>query len=206
MSSVTNTLPATEKGEARRQQVLDAATKCFRRSGFHGTSIARICKVAGMSPGHIYHYFENKEAIVEAIAKREEQDIFELARKVQEDESGGNLAARVARQVPDSVDRCLDPAYLELQLELAAEAARNPTIRRILRQSDAVVTSEFMALSNRVGLPHGLDEAEVELRMKMISAIFNGLMVRGAVGESIDREQMIRLVEKLIRFLLDDAP
>lgn len=194
-----------EKGEARRQQVLDAASTCFRRNGFHGTSIAKISKAAGMSPGHIYHYFENKEAIVEAIAKREEQNLSELARKLQEDESGGSLATRVARQASDSVDRCLDPAYLELQLELAAEAARNPAIRRILRQSDKVVTGEFMALSNRVGLPAGMDAAEVELRMNMISAIFNGVMVRGAVGAEVDRKQVSRLVEKLVRCLLEDA-
>lgn len=203
MNATTQPLPVQEKGEARRQQVLDAATECFRRNGFHGTSIAKISKVAGMSPGHIYHYFANKEAIVEAIAKREEHDISELARKLQENESGGSLVARVTRQVADSVDRCLDPAYLELQLELAAEAARNPAIQRILRQSDKVVTAEFMALSNRVGLPGGLDEAEVELRMNMISAIFNGVMVRGAVGAEVDRKQTTRLVEKLIRCLLD---
>lgn len=203
MNVTTHPQSAQEKGEARRQQVLDAATECFRRNGFHGTSIARISKVAGMSPGHIYHYFENKEAIVQAIAKREEHDISELARKLQEDESGGDLVARVTRQVADSVDRCLDPAYLELQLELAAEAARNPAIQRILRQSDKVVAAEFMALSKRVGLPGGLDEAEVELRMSMISAIFNGVMVRGAVGAEVDRKQTTRLVEKLIRCLLD---
>ena len=194
---------AQEKGEARRQQVLDAASACFRRNGFHGTSIAKICKAAGMSPGHIYHYFENKEAIVQAIAKREEQNITELARKLQEDEAGGSLATRVARQVGDSVERCLDPASLELQLELAAEAARNPAIRRILRQSDQVVTGEFMALSNRVGLPDGMDAAEVELRMNMISAIFNGVMVRGAVGAEQDRKQVSRLVEKLVHCLLE---
>ena len=194
-----------EKGEARRQQVLDAASACFRRNGFHGTSIAKISKAAGMSPGHIYHYFENKESIVEAIAKREEQSLSELARKLQEDESGGSLATRVARQVVDSVERCLDPAHLQLQLELAAEAARNPAIQRILRQSDKVVTGEFMALSNRVGLPDGMDAAEVELRMNMISAIFNGVMVRSAVGADVDRRQVSRLAEKLVRCLLEDA-
>lgn len=203
MNVTTHPQSAHDKGEARRQQVLDAATECFRRNGFHGTSIAKISKVAGMSPGHIYHYFENKEAIVEAIAKREEHDISELARQLQEDESGGSLVARITRQVADSVDRCLDPAYLELQLELAAEAARNPAIRRILRESDKVVTAEFMALSNRVGLPGGMDEAELRLRMNMISAIFNGLMVRGAVAAEVDRKQTTHLVEKLIRCLLD---
>ncbi|MNW16963.1 hypothetical protein D3C71_2159940 [compost metagenome] len=54
-------------------------------------------------------------------------------------------------------------------------------------------------------MPSGMDAAEVELRMNMISAIFNGVMVRGAVGAEVDRRQVTRLVEKLVRCLLDDA-
>ena len=44
-----------DKSEARREQVLNAAAECFRQGGFHGTSIAQICKRAKMSPGHVYH-------------------------------------------------------------------------------------------------------------------------------------------------------
>jgi len=50
--------------DARRAQIRAAAGECFRQHGFHGTSIAQISKRAGMSTGHIYHYFENKEAII----------------------------------------------------------------------------------------------------------------------------------------------
>lgn len=49
----------------RRAQILAAATDCFRELGFHGASIAKISQASGMSPGHIYHYFENKEAIID---------------------------------------------------------------------------------------------------------------------------------------------
>jgi AcrR family transcriptional regulator len=58
------------RGQARRQQILDAAAACFVREGFHGTSIAKISKAAGMSPGHIYHFFESKEAIIGALVER----------------------------------------------------------------------------------------------------------------------------------------
>ncbi|QYU68460.1 TetR/AcrR family transcriptional regulator [Leptolyngbya sp. 15MV] len=50
--------------DKRRRQILDAALRCFRESGFRGASVSDICKVAGMSPGHLYHYFPSKEAIV----------------------------------------------------------------------------------------------------------------------------------------------
>src|SRR5690625_5601116 len=61
----------TPKGEARRAQILDAAAECFRREGFHGASMGRIAAAAGMSRGHVFHYFKRKDDIVEAIVDRE---------------------------------------------------------------------------------------------------------------------------------------
>src|SRR5476649_2466882 len=60
-----------ERTGARCRQVLDAASVCFAQEGFHGTSMARLAKAAGMSVGHIYHYFDGKEAIIAAIVQRE---------------------------------------------------------------------------------------------------------------------------------------
>ena len=51
----------------RKEQVLVAAVECFKLQGFHKTSMSQISAAAGMSSGHIYHYFGSKEAIVEAI-------------------------------------------------------------------------------------------------------------------------------------------
>ena len=57
-----------ERREAQTVRILDAAKKCFVRSGFQGASMHDICKEAEMSPGALYRYFPSKEAIIEAIA------------------------------------------------------------------------------------------------------------------------------------------
>ena len=62
--------PRTARARQRREQILDAASICFARYGFHGASVAQISKQACMSPGHIYHFFDNKEAIVGGIVER----------------------------------------------------------------------------------------------------------------------------------------
>lgn len=51
----------------RRQQILDAALRCFSERGFHRTSIADICKAAGLSVGAVYTHFKNKRAITLAL-------------------------------------------------------------------------------------------------------------------------------------------
>ncbi len=38
------------RAKGRREQILDAASECFAREGFHGASISRISKLSGMSP------------------------------------------------------------------------------------------------------------------------------------------------------------
>ena len=66
------------RAEARRAQIRAAAAACFRQHGFHGTSIAQISKAAGMSTGHIYHYFENKEAIIADIVAQDLERLLTL--------------------------------------------------------------------------------------------------------------------------------
>ena len=57
--------------ERRRRQVLDAAQALFKQHGFHSTSMAQIAAEAGMSVGHIYRYFDNKEAVITAIVAQD---------------------------------------------------------------------------------------------------------------------------------------
>lgn len=49
------------------QQIIDAAFELFAKEGYAHTSIATVAKKAGVSKGLIYHYFDSKQAILEAI-------------------------------------------------------------------------------------------------------------------------------------------
>jgi TetR/AcrR family fatty acid metabolism transcriptional regulator len=53
--------------EERRRQLLRAATTVFARSGYVGSRVGDIAKEAGVAYGLVYHYFENKEAILNAL-------------------------------------------------------------------------------------------------------------------------------------------
>jgi|SRR5450631_361199 len=55
---------------ARRNQILDAATKVFAAKGFHPTTIKDIAREAGIADGTIYNYFENKTALMLGIFER----------------------------------------------------------------------------------------------------------------------------------------
>src|SRR5213080_2132813 len=62
----------------RRTQILEAAIVCFAKHGFHQASMHDISAEAGISVGLIYRYFQNKEAVIAAMADRHKKEICEL--------------------------------------------------------------------------------------------------------------------------------
>lgn len=62
-----STLKDPERGDARTR-LLEAARDVIRARGFAATSVAELCKTAGVTSGAFFHNFENKEALGVAAA------------------------------------------------------------------------------------------------------------------------------------------
>ena len=54
-------------GRDKRQLILDAAIKVFARTGYHGSRVSDIAREAGVAYGLVYHYFKNKEEVLDTI-------------------------------------------------------------------------------------------------------------------------------------------
>jgi len=68
----------------RRSQILEAALVCFAKRGFHQTSMHDISGEAGISVGLIYRYFENKEAVISAMAARHKEEIQQMLERARQ--------------------------------------------------------------------------------------------------------------------------
>ena len=53
--------------DARPEEILDAALSLFTEKGFAATRMTDVAKLAGISKGTLYLYFESKEAIFHAV-------------------------------------------------------------------------------------------------------------------------------------------
>jgi TetR/AcrR family transcriptional repressor of multidrug resistance operon len=51
----------------KRETVLNSTLTLIRQYGFHGTPMSMIAKHAGVAAGTIYHYFESKDALIDAL-------------------------------------------------------------------------------------------------------------------------------------------
>jgi AcrR family transcriptional regulator len=189
--------------EARRQQIVDAASTCVRRAGFHGASMAEIAQVAGLSVGQIYRYFENKEAIVAAIVAK---DIAEMRDKFSKLQSSGEpLLEAVIDGCSQAVDENYDLERSALMLEVLAEAARNPRVAAILQAAD----TEERALAHdilRQVLPPGCSERELAARGEVLSMLFEGMAVRGVNNPTADRTAVGEVLRTVLRYLLVATP
>jgi TetR/AcrR family transcriptional regulator, transcriptional repressor of aconitase len=53
-----------DQRQARREQIMAAAWRCFYRRGIHATSMEEIIREAGLSAGAVYLYFRGKDELI----------------------------------------------------------------------------------------------------------------------------------------------
>src|ERR1051325_862242 len=140
----------------RRTQILEAAVACFAKRGFHQASMHDISAEAGISVGLIYRYFQNKEAVIAAMAARHKKEIQEVLER--------------ARQAPGLLEsleilftaHCCEKSpkvQSAFVVDLYAEASRNPQVADLVR--DVLCTAmdgvtNLIAKSPEARQAHGL--------------------------------------------------
>jgi len=187
---------------ARRQQVLTAAADCFRRRGFHGASMAEIAKTAGMSAGHIYNLFENKDDVIAAIVER---DRDEIVRRIQETLDGEDVAGAMLAAVEESFLEPTREAEAALNLEVLAEASRNARLAQVVVESETTIRNKAMVLI-RMALGPAADSLaadEIEARASVLAALFNGLMVLNVSQPYLKQAAVTRVMQRVMRVLIE---
>lgn len=76
--------------EAGRAQLLEVVDDLVRQRGSADISMTDLASAAGMSPSNLYRFFENKEALLEAVAEK----FFARKIEVMEDVTASDLPVR----------------------------------------------------------------------------------------------------------------
>ncbi|MDA5193904.1 TetR/AcrR family transcriptional regulator [Govanella unica] len=185
-----------ERGEARKLQVLDAAEDCFLRFGFHGASMAEISRVASMSAGHIYNYFENKEAIINALVERKVAETLAFMDEIEHEKDIGRV---MLSHIGDGLTEKLDSKSSALMLEVVAEASRNPKMAELLYERDRILRARLRSLIMLSREQRGVEVNEdIDGAVEVVIALFEGLGIRGIANPGLDRAAVLRLMERII--------
>jgi len=90
------------RGERRMAQLLDAAAKVFAENGYAKATTNAVAASAGVSPGTLYQFFGNKEALAAGLAER-----YRAALAAAHEQAFDTGYASLP--LPELVDRMVDP-------------------------------------------------------------------------------------------------
>lgn len=188
----------------RRTQILEAAVICFAKHGFHQASMHDISAEAGISVGLIYRYFQNKEAVIAAMADRHKQEISDLLER--------------ARQAPTLLEsfevlftaHCCENSPNVISafvVDLYAEASRNPKIADLVRDMLSTAmngVADVIARSpESKSAAHGLTPKQIA---ELIFATARGMLMFDilqpqAMTAGERRERQLEVVRNLWRLM-----
>jgi AcrR family transcriptional regulator len=197
-TAVPNPVRAQRQSD-RRAEILEAAQRCFVRSGFHQTSMQEICAEAGMSAGNLYRYFPSKEALIAGIAERDRAEVAQEFANV--DLSPGLFAVLEGMAHHHFTVRPIE--QVKLCTEVMAEARRNPEIARISEAFDADVRKWLIDMFNAAAARGDIArDADVEGAVDMLMIIADGVWWRRALDPNFNAGAMIPVFMGVARHLL----
>jgi AcrR family transcriptional regulator len=180
-------------------QALDAAAEVFAEVGYEKASTNLIAARAGMSPGSLYQFFRNKEAIAEALASRY------AARQTDSHDTAFLQPGAASLPLATLIDQVVDP--------MVAFHVANPAARILLQSADlsptlASATSQLHELALRrtqelVALrAPGLASGEQARIAAVTFQVFKGMLPAILVASGHERDALTQeLKTVLVRYL-----
>ncbi|MFB9177393.1 TetR/AcrR family transcriptional regulator [Dactylosporangium sucinum] len=148
---------------ARREQIVEAATRCFVRNGFHQTSMQDVIKEAGLSVGAFYRYFTSKSELIKAIASEKVGNVVSTVEGLLRQEPMPPLLD-VLDEVLGHVDQELGAdGAVRIAVQVWGEAVHDPEIAAMVSGIYGQIRDATGALAERAQrdgqLPAGTDPA-----------------------------------------------
>ena len=147
-TNLTNQPTNPTKGDRTRQALLDAAIVRFAREGHRGTSVADVCRDAGLSTTASYPYFANKEALFIAAVDEDVAGLIdEAVSLVVIDEDPDQWGRVIMRALVAHVDahplagrilRGLEPDFTMRLLHIPALQQLRKTVAELIRSQQLV--------------------------------------------------------------------
>lgn len=189
--------------DGRRELILGAANEIVKKEGIDNLSIRKIANKIEYSPAIIYHYFRDKDEILEQLLTKGYQKIVSTLASVQEEAA-----------TPEQRLRGFTRNYINMALQ-NPEEYKNYLLNdspRILAQT-SVLFQGASGQRQAVGMlcqalkefsPNEWDDEEqVELTAQVIWAAVFGLIIRLIIEKDLPNEQRQKLIEHHINLIID---
>lgn len=184
-------------GDARRQQLLEAAARVLTEHGPDGVRIPEVAAAAGVTRPVVYRFFSNRQALlvalVEDFAEDLEQRFAERFRVLPE--TIDDIAAAVVDATCDAVTEKGPGAW-----RLVNGAAPDPMVAELAARLRKRLTDPWLA---RIRHVTGASEVETRALGAMLQASSRAILALW-VDEELTRDDARRLLPRAVRTLLGE--
>jgi len=116
--------------QARRQRIVDAATRLLYRDDFDNIQIREVAEEAGVALGTLYRYFSSKEHLYGAVLLNWAEP---FVRGADTEGGAGNVQERLRRRMASAIAAFeRRPQFYRVQFELTSSA--DPNARRAMEE------------------------------------------------------------------------
>ena len=160
--------------EKNRENLLDAASKGFRRKGFEGVKVAELMQEVGLTHGGFYNYFKSKDELVasacDASLKHQSGSIRSMAAANAGKDAGAELVAYIERYLSQAnrdkpENACLFPS-------LAADVSRQgEAVRTVFSEGLRDYLDGMGDLTDKDRPTNGLPHNAVALLSTLVGAM-----------------------------------
>lgn len=186
----------TQRADQKRVDILKSAGKCFRKTGFHQTSMQEICTAVGLGPGAVYRYFTSKDAIIAAMAEDERRQARTLLSEFHDTDDLPQALSAITRAFAQRYTAISDAG---LMTEIYAEGLRNKRVGAVIKTAETEwvdgLTDMLRTAQERGQIDQTLDAHAAAL---LLTAMWDGIVIRQAYTPE-SPEAMLALFDDMLK-------
>jgi TetR/AcrR family transcriptional regulator, transcriptional repressor of aconitase len=185
---------------ARRDEIIEAALRCFAVKGYQRTSMADIIDEAGLSAGAIYGHFKGKKELFAAVAGR----ALDTRRgELEARRDGAHRPLSPGEVMATLLDGMRREPFAGVLLQLWAEAAVDPDILELVqvifaRLRETVRTNLAAWAAAEPGRVDGDPELWAARVTPVVIGVGPGFMVQRAIIADFDEEAYLAALREVL--------
>ena len=165
--------PRQARAREKVSLMFEAAVRILEDHGLEALTTNRVAALAGVSIGTLYQYFPNREALLEALARREVEQVFEALARLRAPDSAVQPDATRLREVVRALLGALG-GRLRARRALMHAIARSGRFESLLAGSDSLAT---MLLAS-AGEASAGDELNGFVLNRAVGGVIRGALMR----------------------------
>ncbi|MBX5449884.1 TetR/AcrR family transcriptional regulator [Thermogemmatispora sp.] len=194
--------PKAEGSEDRREQIIDAALRVFARKGFARATNKDIAREAGITPGLIYYYFADKEALLQAVIEsRSPLRLFEHLEPAQWDAPPSEFLHAILCQALNIIESEQVISLIRTVLSELLHGEEIPLLPKLFLPRIIAVLQRYLRLQRERGMVRAEVDPE-EVAQVLLSAMMGLVMRRQVLRDTsvlrYSHEELVSLVLKTL--------